>query len=242
MNKRQENKLTMYESVLSTFRAHTEILGGVPFLKSGMEKFEKTIELIHKKLQEFHSATAGKSSMKSQAEDEFIATLLPVASALFIYAKEIRDTELREKVRMSENKLYKTRDTELAEKGMQIVELAETHGVELGKRGITAEMISVLKTNANNFHGAIGIRESSVAERIGARTTVETLFDQADEILEDEVDRAMELVRQADSQFYNEYFASRLIRSAGIRHLTEEERQSRNGHAKAPIEAAPAVS
>ena len=60
--------------------------------------------------------------------------------------------------------------------------------------------------------------ESSVAERMGARTTMEDLFAKVDGILEEEIDPAMELIRANKTQFYNEYFALRVVKDTGDLH------------------------
>jgi hypothetical protein len=39
MNKRQENKFTMYESISTFFRASTETVNSVPMLKDSVDEF-----------------------------------------------------------------------------------------------------------------------------------------------------------------------------------------------------------
>jgi len=68
------------------------------------------------------------------------------------------------------------------------------------------------------FSASIGQRESSVAGRVGARANLLELFDVADRTLTDELDRMMELLRGSQTQFYNEYFAARVIKDLGARH------------------------
>ena len=69
------------------------------------------------------------------------------------------------------------------------------------------------------YRNALG---SSVAERMGARTTMEDLFAKVNGILEEEIDPAMELIRASKTQFYNEYFALRVVKDTGVRHRPEQ--------------------
>ena len=68
------------------------------------------------------------------------------------------------------------------------------------------------------FEKALGARESSVAERVSAGTTLAKLFDDADELLRDDLDHLMEQVRGEFPQFYNEYLSARVIKDIGVRH------------------------
>jgi hypothetical protein len=79
-------------------------------------------------------------------------------------------------------------------------------------------MIADLKAKVQAYRNALG---SGVAERMGARTTMEDLFAKVDGIGEEEIDPALELIRACKTQFYNEYFALRLIKDTEIRHWEE---------------------
>lgn len=82
-------------------------------------------------------------------------------------------------------------------------------------------MITDLKAKVEAYRTALGVRERSVAERMEARTTMQDHFYKIDEILEEEIDPAMELIRATNTQFYNEYFALRVVKDTGIRHRPE---------------------
>ena len=52
----------------------------------------------------------------------------------------------------------------------------------------------------------------------GARGTLAGLFNEVDELLTDEVDRFMELLRNKEPEFYNKYFVACVVKETGIRH------------------------
>jgi hypothetical protein len=218
MNKRQENKFTMYEGMSTLFRTNTETVNSVQMLKDSVDEFGATVTAIRTKSEEVSNASTGKTAVKSQAEDNLIAVLLPMASGLYVYAKKQNNSELKEKAKLTESQLRNVRDTALAAKGDIIASLAEAHVADLVPAGITAAMIGDLKVKVQAYLDALGARESGVAERIGARTSMEDLFAKADEILEEEIDPAMQLIRTSNPQFYNEYFTLRVVKDTGIRH------------------------
>jgi hypothetical protein len=219
----------MYEGVSTLFRTNSETVNSIQVLKDSVSEFESTMDTIRSKSAEVNNASTGKTAAKIKAEDELTSILLPVAAGLFVYAKKQNDTELKEKAKVTESGLFLMRDTELAGKGEEIANLAAKYTADLPIAGITEKMISDLKSKSDAYRVALGSRESSVAERIGARTSMQDLFVKADDILEEEIDPAMELVRGSNTQFYNEYFAARVIKDLGIRH-----RQQATAPAAAP--------
>jgi hypothetical protein len=44
------------------------------------------------------------------------------------------------------------------------------------------------------------------------------LFYTVDELLSEEFDRYMELLRPTETEFYNSYFAARVVKETGVRH------------------------
>lgn len=222
MNKRQENKLTMYEGVLTFFSANADTINNVPMLKDSVVGFNSIITALRLKSTEAENASTGKTAVKSQAEDNLVSLLLPVASGLFVYARKQNKNELKEKARITETILRRLRDTELASKGDLIASLATEQIANLTPAGITDTMIADLKAKVQAYRNAIDARESGVAERMGARTSMEDLFDKVDGILEEEIDTAMEAIRANKTQLYNEYFSLRVIKDMGIRHRPEQ--------------------
>jgi hypothetical protein len=186
------------------------------------EEFGTTLTAIHMKSSEVDTATTGKVAMKYQAEDDMIALLVPIASCLFVYAKKKGNAELMEKARVTEYVLRRIRDTELASRAETIAALAEENTANLIPANITSDMIADLKIQLDAYRNALGVRERSVAERKGARITMQDHFYKMDEILGEEIDPAMELIRASNAQFYNEYFALRVVKDTGVRHNKPE--------------------
>jgi hypothetical protein len=221
MNKQYENKLTMYEGLWTFFGTNADIVTAVPMLKSSVDEFGTTLAAIHLKSSEVSTATTGKAAMKYKAEEDMIALLLPVSCALFVYAKRKGNAELMEKTRMTENGLRKLRDTELAGRAETIAALAGENAAYLAPAKITEDTIADLKIQVDAYRKALGDREKSVAERKGARMTLEDQFDRMDDLLEEEIDPEMELIRASNTEFYNKYFALRVVKDTGIRHRPE---------------------
>lgn len=217
MNKRFENRLTMYEGLLTLLQANSTKVQSVGGFADAVTAFAGVVTAIKAKSTEVDGATAGKAASKYNAEDALVDALIPIASALYMHGRKQGNAELTERTKITEGKLRAMRDTELAKYGSVIGDLATANAAGIATFGISAEKITDLKGKATAYNTAIGARESSIAERKGARGTMSELFDKADEMLNEEFDHFMELLRPTDTELYNKYFSARIVKDTGYR-------------------------
>jgi hypothetical protein len=229
MTNNQENKLTMYEAVQTLLDANGDKTAGYPAFGGAVGRFGSTVEAIKGKSSELEGAGMGKVAAKNQAEDELVGALIPITSALFVHAGVKNDPELKQKADVSEWALRRMRDTELVAKASSLLKTANQYASGLGDFGVTPAMLTECQKKVDTYSTSIGQRESSAAERVGARTNLLELFDVADKTLTEELDRLMELVRGSQTQFYNEYFAARVIKDLGTRHRPAQPTASKPG-------------
>lgn len=214
----QENKLTMYEAVKSCLGNNEVIVATIPALINTRKDFLEKIEKIKDAAKEQREATAGKRAAKQEAEDVLISELMKIGSALYAYGRRVGNTEIQAIANVRESKLAILRDTELVSRAKSIHKTAEENAVGLKDYGVTAEMIIDLAGKIDMFSAALGERESSAAKSTGATASLVNLFALVDELLNEELDRLVELLRESNTNFYNEYFAARVIKDLGIRH------------------------
>ncbi len=222
MNKRQENKLTAYESVLELFGDNPDVVQSIAGLTDSVSAFRTTVADVKSKSIEKDGAVTGKTTEKYNTEDGLISCLLPVCSVLYLLGRKQGNARIMEFADVTESRLRKMRDTELSSYGAAAADTASENAEGLAAFGITPEKITDIRTRADAYSRAIGQREKSIADRKGASETLAGLFDSADDILDNELDRFIEMVRPANVEFYNKYFAARVIKDTGIRHRQPE--------------------
>jgi hypothetical protein len=221
MRKHEENKLTMYKSVLTDLDSNKSKTDTVAAFAEPIMEFRTTVQAIESKTSQMDNAITGKTSTKLKAEDELIRVLLPIAAALYTYGRKQNNAEISEKVKVQESYLRRMRDTELVIKARSIHALAVANVGSLGDYGITDVKVDDLSDKIENYNTSLGQRESGTAVRSGARLSLTELFAKADDILENSLDPLMELLRETFTEFYNEYFAARVIKDLGIVHEPE---------------------
>jgi hypothetical protein len=106
----------------------------------------------------------------------------------------------------------------LIAKGNQIHASAGTLITELADYGLTPDDLTLLKEAIDNYRDTTTYRDASVAQRKGASVSLKDLFNNADDILELEVDRFAAQLKISYPDFYNGYSGARIIKDIGIRH------------------------
>lgn len=218
MSKFLENKLSMYQAVRTFLKTNLGTLGVYPAFTVAVDDFSSVVDEIQAKGVEVDTAAAGKAEKKAIAEEELIDAIIPVASALSAMAGLTKDAELAAKVNVTESHLRKMRDTDLARRAAGVKEAGNEHLQDGADYGLTAEMITALDAKAKGFTQAMGERESSVGQRVAARSAMIGLYQEADSILKERLDNLMGLTRNKEPQLCEEYNATRIIRDAGLRH------------------------
>jgi hypothetical protein len=226
MIKHQENKLTMYRSVQSLLQANVAVTATVPAVGALETEFGELLNQIQATSVARDQATLGKRSFKAGRKDALVTAILHISAGLVAYARSQEDAELKEKAVVRQSQLRRLRDTDLAARGRAIFILASDRVAVLETYGITPQTLTDFEATIIAYDEAIGIRESSVAERVGARHALNALFRKTDTLLQEGLDGLIEQFRDSHRQFYDEYWSAKVIKDIGIRHEKPKETES----------------
>jgi len=216
MNKIHENKLTMYLGVKAVLENNAGVTSAVPALGTVVGKFNSTIGTIQAKAKEFDLAVTGKAQVKQDAEDELIDALLPAAGCLAAYAHTTKSTELLAKATVTDSTFRRLRDTEIVTKAKGLLELIQGNAAKLGDYGVTADSVTELNEKIDAYAAALGQKESGYSDRASLRKALFDLFDEADTILDKQMDPIMEQFKKRETEFYDSYSVARSIKDIGM--------------------------
>jgi hypothetical protein len=223
MSKFLENKYTMFLGVFTFLKSCVDKFTTIPALGKAIIKLEQLLSTIKITTDELNGTTSGKTTAKHQAEAVLIDALVPLAHALYSIGKGKNLPDVMETSDLSERSLRRMRDTDLAAKGATVFKLTPRFTTELTEFGYDTAKIAEVNTLIDVYTSAIGARESSVGEHSGVYETLRKLYNEVDDLLDDNLDRLMELVKTSQPQIYNQYFALRHVKQLGTVHRKEEE-------------------
>ncbi len=232
MTSNQNNKYTMYRSTVEVLEKNSAKTAGLPAFAVSFDKFDGLVEQISEKDKERMTKTSGKGNARDEAEDALVLGTVIVSSAITAYASSVGNAQLKGTVKFSETHLRYVRTSEQLNIAKVVLDLATANLAALASFGVTQTVLDDLKARIAAYDAASRQVSSGQAERVGARTAVADLFNQADEVLKEEIDPLMQFFRVSQPELYNDYRAARVIKDIGVRH-------GKNSAAKPPITGAP---
>lgn len=222
MKDQLENKLTMFEAVVSLLDSNTAKLASITALTPVIAEFKDRIAAIKQKDTLANTAQAGNTATKTADEDALIADAVTIASALYALGAATNNDKLKALSKVSKSSLRALRDTQLANDVMNIKNLADGNAAELTAYGITSAMIAGLETKAHKFNTSLGNREMGSAVSTSAFAQLDAMFKETDTLLKEQIDKIMVIFQNSDPQFYGEYLECREIIDLGHRFNKDE--------------------
>ncbi|MBI9072336.1 MAG: hypothetical protein JEY94_12105 [Melioribacteraceae bacterium] len=215
MTHTEENKLTMYEAVLSLMSSRKEFKTSLPALEKPMWELKHITKDIKTEETNWTSYKNGEKSELALAEDNLLETLLHIGQSMAVFAKLNGLNDLYDLCNINISSLALLSDIELINKTNIIVEKANDNLSSLKEYGITAKQITDLNSRLNYFKTNSLVPETDHQERVVKRWNLSSLFEKADGVLVEEMDNLMETIRDNKPDFYNEYKNKRQIREIG---------------------------
>jgi hypothetical protein len=212
MTKIEKNKFSMYLSTESILDNYQTDITSRQMLKESADKFTNITKEIREKDNKYLNVKKGSTAGKDSAKDALIEELMVKVGALHILARKLGDDNLKEITDVTRSDLRELRDPELLLKAGMIHEHFKDYIEDLKKNGITDQSLIELEKAVSNYEDAINKKDAKQAESKTSRKDLSELFELADDILKNELDRSMEFVKKDNPEFYKNYKSARLIK------------------------------
>lgn len=209
MSDHEQNKLSMFESVISYLGENRDITSNVRSFSWAINKLRKVMDEIRRKEKVLSSDILGKTIQSAKVKDELVFTLIPISTALFNYAKEVDDIALKAKVKAGQSYFVRLRDTELLDKSEMLRLIGLNILPQLKKYGISLNTFHNLKLKIEEFRNALN---NKVVSLISSSTVMEMneLFLDAEKYLK-QMDVNVEALGDDFPEFYDEYLEVRAL-------------------------------
>jgi len=211
MRKRLENKFKMILTVLQIlsdreelWKTNVPIKTAITELNKGKGKAEKLIQK-----QEMLKKPSGdaKLNQKKLVTD----LLLPIIGAIYAWAADTNNEELKQKFSLSKKNLLKGREMVVVERLLGILDMITPYTESLIPYGITEEMISECYSAIMLFKAMLP--KSREKQKV-LKTVTEQLKNEIDDCvvtLEERIDKMMLNYKMPQPDFYTEYTNARII-------------------------------
>ena len=220
MTQDQENKLSMYNTTLTTLDKNSSQVALIPALVSAKSKFASAVQAIRKTNLIQLKTTVGKTLDKKALKVQLVDEAYTLAAAVQAYASSINDNDLFQLVHFSRSTLLASEDEELPQRCNLILEQATSVEPQLADFGVTAATLAEVEGLISLWDSKSQQPRMAISERAAATQEIPDLFQQADKVLKEQVDKLMEQFRTSDPTFYDTYKGARKIVNAGHGHST----------------------
>jgi hypothetical protein len=209
MNKKQENKLSMYFAVEAIVQKHQSVWSGLIAFGDGFQRFQTSVQEIEAKriMQEMNREGIVKD--KEAARVNLMTQALEVSRAVVAYATVGGDLTMAERLRFTVTDFSHGRDTGFLDNGRLVLQEATLLAPFLGNYGVTSQRLGELNAAVQLYEGLVSGPRVGAVEQGQATAELMRLFGVASGILRTELDGLVLQFR--GSEFLIEYKRGRKI-------------------------------
>ncbi|MCX6149199.1 MAG: hypothetical protein NTX22_01600 [Ignavibacteriales bacterium] len=212
MSDNEKNKLSMYQTVISYLNENRDIISTNRSFYYAISKLRKAMDEIKVRDKELSSDALEKTITTYNAKDELLFSLVPITTALFTFARESGNIELKEKTRISHSHLIRLRDSELANKAFAILQYAMSNLSKLNKYGVLKSTLQELNLKIESFRDALDSKIITFVSSTAA-LSLNASFQEAENILNNQLDKLVEPLNLEYEEFYDDYLSIRAMES-----------------------------
>lgn len=218
MKKIIANRINMYVVVLETCKRHEGEWAGIPKFVSAVNDLESALNEINAIALSHSTKTLGVSSYKTQKLKQLYARIDEIHGAYRALADDTGDPGLKIRngytvttLRRMNAIALKTHISRVAEDLIETGDLLEPYGVDNTHIGEVLQLIEESKVIISKPRNAIVERKNLTANMDAKAAAI-------DRIVKERMDNMVRLFKRSLPEFFQEYFAARIIINSGVRH------------------------
>lgn len=210
MNKKQENKYSMYQATKKALDEYTSVWSGVAIMGNVLHpKFKDIIEQIRINNVKQELDTTGVAKSKQKLKEDVASKAVAVGSLLAAYASIEGNDELYAKVNYPVSDITGVRDNYAVSRAKIILEKGIEFMPDMDDYGLTQGHLDKLSIVINSFEQKIQTPRLEINFKSEATAALVELFKDADKLLKEQMDKVL---KQFDgTEFYMVYTKARVI-------------------------------
>jgi len=217
MDTPQKDRFNMYLKVRTFLINGSASLSVLALIATLQAQFEAIIQDIIDAEGESSEDITGYAVLKKQKQDAALAQGLKVARAATLYYTTNSDPVLLKKVDLLKSELVNMRDTDLYVRLKKVFTIADPIKALIVAPDFAAADVTLLNTLNEEYFEVLNAPQDARSLRSSFNKAVDKLLNKGNDLLENQLDVAMDTFVAADEVLYNYYKSSRLIDNTGSR-------------------------
>nr|WP_319999668.1 hypothetical protein [uncultured Draconibacterium sp.] len=212
MDKRKINKKEMYDVVISYLNGKLSAWSSIPKVGEFLNQFTAVVAQIDTAQYAQQQAQVFLGKNKTQIKSMVAEKADILNDIVEAYALVTGNEKLRLQMSAGYSDLNRMRNADFIPAIKAIIQAVEDNiEVLTAEYGATREQVEGLKADFDGFLGINGQPRAYKVASVEATKNLEMLFDEADAILNDRLDKVINIFKRRDPGFYNGYLAARVI-------------------------------
>ncbi|WP_321344507.1 hypothetical protein [uncultured Draconibacterium sp.] len=211
MNKTKTNQFRMFLNTQVALDANTSLWNTVPIMLTTKNNFDELIQRIGDVNEKTVSNSKAVTADKAATLNNLIAKAVTLSGILQAYAAVTGNVKLAGKVALTKSDLTKIRETDVEARITPVIEETRKELANLADYGLTEDMIVETETSLDDFKALIGQPRTVRNQAFAAMTLMEELFDAANDLVKNQLDKLMIRFKFSNTEFYSEYERARTI-------------------------------
>ena len=218
MTQDQDNIRTMFQTTLAFLDTNNSVWSGTAAFADAVTRAKTGVTTINTAADTQTTPTTGVTGDKAQARTDLEDKLLAVADQLAALAAKNNDNDLAAQVDVTKSTLDRMVDSDLESTAERVTNLATANIADLAAYGVTAADVTALNTLRTTYAGIKTAPRETAADRKAQTQSLPQLIAHVRSIFRNEIDKMMTPFKKSNADFYNGYFASRVIVNRAATH------------------------
>ena len=212
MDKRKINKKEMYDVVISYLNGKLSAWSSIPKVGEFLNQFTAIVAQIDTAQYAQQQAQVFLGKNKTQIKSMVAEKADILNDIVEAYALVTGNEKLRLQMNAGYSDLNRMRNADFIPAIKAIIQAVEDNiEVLTAEYGATREQVEGLKADFDAFLAINGQPRAYKVASVEATKNLEMLFDEADAVLNDRLDKVINIFKRRDPGFYNGYLAARVI-------------------------------
>ena len=211
MNKTQTNQFRMFLNTQEALDSNITLWSGIPVMLSTKNSFDELIQRIGDVNEKTVSNSKAVTADKTVTLNNLAAKAVTLSGILQAYAAVTGNVKLAGRVALTKTDIERVRETDVEALITPVIEEARKELANLADYGLTEDMIVETETTLDDFKALIGQPRTVRNQAFAAMTLMEELFDTANDLVKNQLDKLMIRFKFSDTEFYSEYERARTI-------------------------------
>lgn len=211
MNKTQTKQYRMFLATQETLDANSPLWNTIPILLTSKNNLDELIQRVAEVNEKTVSNSKAVTADKSATLNNLTGKTMTISGILQAFAAVTGNIILAGKVKLVKSDIERARETDVEALIAPIISEAHKHIADLADYGLTEDMIVELETSLDDFKVLIGQPRTVRNQAFAAMTLLDELFDAANDVVKNKLDKLMIRFKFTNTEFYSEYERARTI-------------------------------